>query len=680
MRKWTETRAVPAAVLILYAALIGAFLYVLDYAAPPRIETALVKTMPWVLRANMLLLVAGALWCWPDVAAFRREIFPRRPSPPSPPSSRPSRRPNARASALALLLVAAAVLVIFAAPRVHRIYYDEDIYANIGQNIALTHQAAMCNYGTFEYGEYFPHWLLMNKEPTGWPFLMSLVFQGFGVDERYAFGLNNALYLGGILLAFFIAYRLARGGARAPSSSPSQTARQAIGEGVGSRPYGNDLDIPFFAAFFAALAYAIIPHNLLWSNTAAVEPSAAFFTGLVVLLLIVYLQTGRMRHLFVLACAIPLACQMRAESALILFWLVAAAFLLKPGPAAGAEGAGDAEGGAPASAWERRLGVFARREVWIAGLLCGVLLVPHALHLFVMKGQSWGAEGAKFAGSFFRPNLAVNGLYYLVNAKFPAILTLLALAGLACGSAPWRARLATLLWFLPFWGIFLFFYAGSYGYGADVRFALVSFMPLAVLAGLGAGGILGVAGRLFPKALDSRRRHAPDGPAGGGNDGGTVGRGEAQCAARDAGGRRRFGRTGVAALLVLVILFCWLPFLPLIRTVGQEAWAARYDHLYAGRFAKMIPERSIVLTHNPTMFLLWGQGAIQAGAGLDNPDVVAFLMKKYPGHVYFHENYWCTVPGANQEMCRAIRAKYDLREVAAFTERNHRYALYQIKR
>jgi len=48
--------------------------------------------------------------------------------------------------------------------------------------------------------------------------------------------------------------------------------------------------------------------------------------------------------------------------------------------------------------------------------------------------------------------------------------------------------------------------------------------------------------------------------------------------------------------------------------------------------------------------------------------------------VYFHENYWCTVPGANQGMCRAILAKYDLREVAAFTEQNHRYALYQIKK
>lgn len=669
MRKWTESwavpAAVPAAVPILYAALIGVFLYILDYAAPPRIETALVKAMPWVLRANMLLLLAGALWCWPDVAAFCREIFFSRPSPKS-------RRPNARAWAFALLVAAAAALVIFAAPRVHRIYYDEDIYANVGQNIALTHQAAMCNYGTFEYGEYFPHWLLMNKEPTGWPFLMSLVFQGFGVDERYAFGLNNVLYLGGILLAFFIAYRLARGGggARAPSSSRSNRARRTVGAGADSLPCGNDLDTPFFAGFVASLAYAIIPHNLLWSNTVAVEPSAAFFTGLVVLLLIVYLQTERPRHLFVLACAIPLACQMRAESALILFWLIPAAFLLGPGERSGGTGS-------PARA---RLGIFARREVWIAGLLCGVLLLPHALHLFVMKGQSWGAEGAKFAGAFFRPNLAVNSLYYLANAKFPALLSLLALAGIACGSAPWRARIATLLWFLPFWGVFLFFYAGSYGYGADVRFALVSFMPLAVLAGLGAGGILGGVCRSFPKTLDSRRSLTPDGPAGGGNDGGAGERGEAGGAGTDADGRRRFGRTGVAALLVLVILFCWLPFLPLIRTVGQEAWGARHDHLYARRFARMIPERSIVLTHIPTMFLLWGQGAVQAGAGLNNPDVIAFLMKKYPGHVYFHENYWCTVPGANQGMCRAILAKYDLREVAAFTEQNHRYALYQIKK
>ena len=34
--------------------------------------------------------------------------------------------------------IAGLILVMFVAPREHRIYYDEDIYQNIGQNIAYT--------------------------------------------------------------------------------------------------------------------------------------------------------------------------------------------------------------------------------------------------------------------------------------------------------------------------------------------------------------------------------------------------------------------------------------------------------------------------------------------------------------------------------------------------------------
>ncbi len=35
-------------------------------------------------------------------------------------------------------MAAGFVLVVFVAPREHRIFYDEDIYVNIGQNIAMT--------------------------------------------------------------------------------------------------------------------------------------------------------------------------------------------------------------------------------------------------------------------------------------------------------------------------------------------------------------------------------------------------------------------------------------------------------------------------------------------------------------------------------------------------------------
>ena len=217
-----------------------------------------------------------------------------------------------------------------------------------------------------------------------------------------------------------------------------------------------------------------------------------------------------------------------------------------------------------------------------------------------------------------------------------------------CRRKPYRRwlkeKLLVLLWFLIFWGIFLFFYAGSYTYGADVRFALLGFMPLAVLAGLGCGY---ARDRLVFSGLLAGEK----------------------------------GRTKLFSFLLIgIILASFLQFFPLVRRIGQEAWGARYDHQYAEEFSKKIPERSIVLTHNPAMFLLWNRNAIQAYAGINNPEIIGHLMKKYRGHVYFHYNYWCNAESApSRKLCRAIKDQYFLEEIACEREQNYEYVLYKME-
>ena len=49
--------------------------------------------------------------------------------------------------------------------------------------------------------------------------------------------------------------------------------------------------------------------------------------------------------------------------------------------------------------------------------------------------------------------------------------------------------LSMVLYFLLFFGIYLLFYAGSYNYGADVRYSLMTYPPLAVLGGAGCGAV-----------------------------------------------------------------------------------------------------------------------------------------------------------------------------------------------
>ena len=132
------------------------------------------------------------------------------------------------------------------------------------------------------------------------------------------------------------------------------------------------------------------------------------------------------------------------------------------------------------------------------------------------------------------------------------------------------------LYFLCFWAVFLFFYAGSYNYGADVRFSLLTYPAVAILAGAGASVVHDVA----------TRNSAPG----------------------------RHVAAGVCA--VLCMQFLW--YLPHVRASGEEAWAARADVDFVHEVTRMLPRNSYVLTHNPSLFLLRG---VNAGQMSGSPDI-----------------------------------------------------------
>ncbi|MFO7600638.1 MAG: hypothetical protein R6X27_12640, partial [Candidatus Desulfacyla sp.] len=351
-------------------------------------------------------------------------------------------------------------------------------------------------------------------------------------------------------------------------------------------------------------------------------------------------------HLFVATLMIPFACQMRPESVFVAPLAIVVLLIISPR-------------------------TFADRRLWTFSLLTALFLLPQVLHVYAVSGHSWGAEGSTFSLTFLGHNLSTNGLYYLNDRHFPVVLTLFAAIGLFCFRGIVRWKLLLLMWFLLFWGIFLFFYAGSYQYGADVRFAVVSFMPLAVLAGMGGGWVrdrLAAGCRMLDTGcgISDARRSAIEIAQEAKQEG---------CLGQDS------GRRGLAsAMIVLLMAFAFLKFMPLVARVGQEAWGSRYDHTYAKEFISKIPKRAIVLTQNPTMLLLWGQNAIQTYAGINNPGLIRDLIKKYQGHVYFHHNYWCNTQNErNRRLCQGIRDRYHLEEVATAKEQDYEYGLYRMR-
>jgi 4-amino-4-deoxy-L-arabinose transferase-like glycosyltransferase len=328
--------------------------------------------------------------------------------------------------AMALPLVVGLVLTLAVAPRTNRIFYDEQIYQNVGQNLADLHRAQMCNDGAVEAGRLHCYRWEYNKQPYAYPHLLSLIYQAVGAGPTPAFIVNAAAMGLSICLVYLLVAIL-------------------FSDRV--------------AAFFAALLLALTPQQVVWSASGAVEPSAS---AACVAALVAAAWFARSRSTLALAgasVAAAYAVQFRPESLLI---VPVIALLL----------------------WQRTREEFGRPRLWWAAALFVALTSVHVAHTAAIRNEGWGTGQARMSLSYVADNLKANGWFYLADRRFPALYTALALIGVWCRRRE-AGRLTIALYFIAFFGVALLFYAGSYDYGQDVRYSLATYPPLMIAGGLG---------------------------------------------------------------------------------------------------------------------------------------------------------------------------------------------------
>lgn len=527
-----------------------------------RAETADLKRQlsvltPYALHSGLLLLLGGALTARRIVAGSLKGM----------------------GSIWWVVPLVALVVVATLPPRTHRIYYDEDIYQNIAQNMLWHGRAEMCNEGVIEHGVFDCRDSEYNKEPNAFPFMLSLLFRFTGVGESQSHFLNHVVFALGVLASMWIAHLL------------FDDRRVALGAGV---------------------LYLLTPENLLWGATVAAEPGAAAFTGIALVAWILFIRNRSWGTGAMAVGTIVLAVQWRPESLLLLAVVGVTTVLLEPR-------------------------CFRQVGLYVATLLIFIFLVPHLGHLWAVRGESWGAnEGGKFSSQYLSNNLDTNARFYFEGKEHPIYFTLLAILGLGV-MGRWKEKGSLLVWFLLFFGVFIPFHAGSYRYGADIRFALLSFMPLAILGGVGARWISGKLSGLLPRS------------------------------------------SWLRALPILVAVYFFTSYLPLVRSIGSEAWAARADHDIAKELVEQIPVDSIVLTHNPGMIQVMGQTAAQASVATYNPAKVDDYFRQYAGGVYFHYNFWCNINDSVQNaFCNKILEDYPTQVIDDRNAGFYRYILYRM--
>lgn len=478
---------------------------------------------------------------------------------------------------IALAAIAAVALSLTVLPpRTNRIYYDEQIYQNVGQNMGDLHLAQVCNEGAVSSGRLRCWSGEYNKQPYGYPHLLSVVYRVAGVRPAAAQMLNSAALAVTALALYLLVLVLF-------------DDRQA--------------------AVVAALLLISIPEQLMWSVTAAAEPTASLAQVLALLAAAVFARHGSTASLMTTGVAAAYAVQFRPESVLVL-----PAVLLIAAP----------------RAWQMRT----EARLHAALLLCLALSAMHLAHLAAVRDIRWGSSGERFSLRFLAPNLRVNGRFFLGDARFPWIYTAAALVGWMT-SVRRRAALALGVHFLCFFAIDLLFYAGSYNYGADVRYSLMNYPSLAALGGLGVSALL----RWAPVAVAAPAR----------------------------------------ALPVAAIAWQLVRAAPMIRAVPEEAWAARADVRFAQSFVEALPRDAFVLTHNPGMFQVWGANAGQMSMAVADPLHLRDLASKFSGGLFVHWNFWCNVSDDVQpEYCRRALAAAPSELVREATERGQRFAFYRL--
>jgi dolichol-phosphate mannosyltransferase len=310
----------------------------------------------------------------------------------------------------------------------------------------------------------------------------------------------------------------------------------------------------------AAALLALAPAHQVWSRAAASEVGGAAALALAALAAVAFARRPSAARGWLLAAALALAAQMRNELVLVLPWCA----LLAAQPT-GAKGS--------------RLWPFT---------LALLLLAPQAAHLgLASSGYQAGVAGAGFAWRHLPAN-AGSLLSYLAHEPLTLLLLLAALAG-GC-RVPWRAAWglgALLLAIVP-----LGHFGGSYGYPGGDRFALSWTVPLAALAGLGAGG------DLLTRAWS-----------------------------------RPAGR--LAALVAASLAAGWS--LPYAAARDRLTAVPRADCAFLRAALASVEPRSVVLTTDPAAVLTAGVSAVYIPTLSDLGQPLAWLAGRCPGGIYWYQ-------------------------------------------
>ena len=328
------------------------------------------------------------------------------------------------------------------APNGHRIFFDEDIYLDMSNQIATSMNSCLCNYG--DSTTCFK--CEMMKWPAGHPFLFAILFFLFGTNEGITFSFASFIGSFSVILIFFLVYLL----------------------------INNEK-----TSLYASLLLALVPIHILWSGTIISDLTLSFLMIFSMLFIFLHTKIKNDKSFLLALLSIAFVVSVKIESLVfILVALVAFLFYDK-------------------DIWQR---IKKPKNIAIV-IFVLILLVPFFLHfLYSSKVDTWGApNGEKFGIEYLKSNIVDNSKFWLdyvfwnktlwqqKQLYHPVGFTFLAVTGIIYLFIKRKLKILTLLsfWFFSFFFLYAFFYAGSVLTGVDVRYTIPQFSSFCILGAIG---------------------------------------------------------------------------------------------------------------------------------------------------------------------------------------------------
>ena len=522
--------------------------------------------------------------------------------------------------ALAAVALFVAIVIIWVRPT-QLLFFDDAIYQAMGLDLLHTGQAWMCNFGspTQCFGGQLFH------EPIGLSFNIAIGFLLLGVARSSAYAVQIALAALSVFMTFIVAFLLFKD-------------RRA--------------------AFFSALALALLPIIMVWAAPTNSDMAMLAYSLISMFMLMILIRKGSLLALFNFLLSLSLLFYMKVNALVYVPLFVLLYILLYE------KGTMKAISNAFSTASKNLLNTKA-----LVLLLLFVLLAYPSL-LFAFSNSSndgYGYQGTsiqltcsngyiKATGAInlqnFNANICSNLLFWTNHYKMqqvtqPLYLTILAIVGVALLLAFGKGRelIAIALWFGLVFVLYTAFYAGSVVYGVDWRFMIALMAPFAMLCGFAISGL--------SKCTES-------------------------AASKLAKGKLAT-YAGIAALAILGISLFYVLYLNsstvfVNPSAIQQAGDARFYENFVYNSSHLIPASCLVYSYDPTLFNINNRSAAQL-SNIYDTNFYSSAQANYPCAV-IDIGYWCATPG---NICTQAESEFHTTPIATATYRSgFTYGFYRI--